>query len=168
MINYSIKYFFSAVLIFVSIFTGCQKNQEAPKTEKMNVIPNIIEKLCFLEDVRNEDTKNYATVDFIDYLKTSDADSLIFATKKIDLPNGYSYVNNKIESEKFEIADTAKIILQTFSFDNDGNFNFNQTVKLTELEDALKNKNDNLFLNSPFKIKLENNKIITLTEIYIP
>ena len=161
------KHFFKSILIIVLIFSGCQQNLEPPKTNKTEVV-SVTEKFCFLRDVQNEESKNYATIDFIDYQKTAELDPTISADQKIDLPNGYSYVNKKIESEKFEFADSAKIILQTFSFDKDGNFNFNQLVKLTELEDALKNKNKNLFLNSPFKVKIENNKIIALTEIYIP
>ena len=107
-------------------------------------------------------------IDFIDFIKNSEIDSTILGTQKIEVPNGFSYVNKEIENEKITIADSAIIILQTFSFNDDGNFNFNQSVKINEVVKALREKKDNIFPHSPFRIKIANNKIIALTEIYIP
>jgi hypothetical protein len=160
-----ILYTFALIITFSLI--ACQKKPEPQKNNNVDS-PIITEKFCFLKDIKYEGGINYATIDFIDYVKTSDIDSSILTNQIIELPNGYSYVNTEIINEKLEIADSVKIILQTFSFNEDGNFNFNQQVTLKTLEEALQKKGDKIFLHSPFKIELENNKIISLTEIYIP
>ena len=154
-------------LFFTLMIWGCQKKQGQQKVNNTNVV-NITERFCFLKDIENDEGKNYAIIDFIDYLKTSDLDPSISYNHKIDLINGYSYFNRKTKIEKFEFADSAKIIMQTFSFNNDGNFNFNQPVPLKILEGAIQKTGNKIFLLSPFKIKLESNKIVALTEIYIP
>ena len=135
---------------------------------KPPVTTSIIEKLGFVKNINKESDKYFAVIDFIDYIKNSEIDSTILETQKIEVPNGYSYVNKEIENEKIAIADSAKIILQTFSFNDDGNFNFNQSVEINEVVKALREKKDNIFPHSPFRIKIANNKIIALTEIYIP
>ena len=154
-------------LVFALIILGCQKKQEQQKNNNTNTV-DINEKFCFLKDIENDEGKYYAAVDFIDYLKTSDLDSSTSENQKIELPNGYSYVNKETQIEKYEVADSAKIIMQTFSFSNNGNYNFNQIIQLKTLEEAIQKKGDKIFLHSPFRIKLENNKIVSLTEIYIP
>lgn len=155
------------LLIFILLLQGCDKNNLQKKVEAP-ITTNIVEKFCFLKDIDKENVKHYATIDFIDYLKNSEIDSGISQNQKIELPNGYVYVNKEIKNEKIEIADSVKIILQTFSYNNEGNFNFNQSVELNVLEEALQKNRNNIFLHSPFKIKIAENKIVTLTEIYIP
>lgn len=155
------------LLIFILLLQGCDKNNLQKKVEAP-ITTNIVEKFCFLKDIDKENGKHYATIDFIHYLKNSEIDSGISQHQKIELPNGYGYVNKEIKNEKIEIADSVKIILQTFSYNNEGNFNFNQSVELNTLEEALQKNKNNIFLHSPFKIKIAENKIVTLTEIYIP
>jgi hypothetical protein len=162
------KILYTFALIITLSLIACQKKPEPQKHNNVVDSSIVTEKFCFLKDIKNEGGINYATIDFIDYVKTSDIDSSILTNQIIELPNGYSYVNTEIINEKLEIADSVKIILQTFSFNEDGNFNFNQQVTLKKLEEALQKKGDKIFLHSPFKIELENNKIISLTEIYIP
>ena len=155
------------LLIFILLLQGCDKNNLQKKVE-VPITTNIVEKFCFLKDIEKENSKHYATIDFIDYLKNSDMDSTISQNQKIELPNGYGYVNKEIKSEKIEITDSVKIILQTFSYNTDGNFNFNQSVELNVLEEALQKNKNNIFLQFPYKIKIAGNKIVALTEIYIP
>lgn len=162
------KIIYTFTLIITLSLIACQKKPEPQKNNNVVDSTIITEKFCFLKDIKNERGINYATIDFIDYLKTSAIDSSISTNQKIELPNGYCYVNTEVKNEKFKIADSVKITLQTFSFNENGNFNFNQQVPLETLKEVLQKKGDKIFLHSPFKIKLENNKIISLTEIYIP
>ena len=161
------KISYQLIVVFILLLQGCGKDAP-PKKIETPVTTNIIEKLGFVKNINKEPGKYNAVIDFIDFIKNSEIDSTILETQKIEVPNGYSYVNKEIENEKIAIADSVKIVLQTFSFNDDGNFNFNQSVEINEVVKALREKKDNVFLHSPFRIKIANNKIIDLTEIYIP
>ncbi len=161
------KISYHIIIVFILLLQGCGKDAPPQKIEA-SVTTSIIEKLGFVKNINKESNKYYAEIDFIDYIKNSEIDSTIIDTQRIEVPNGYSYVNKEIENKKIAIADSAKIILQTFSFNNDGNFNFKQSVGVNEIAKALLEKKDNIFLHSPFRINISNNKIISLTEIYIP
>jgi hypothetical protein len=161
------KIFYQIILIFILLLQGCNKTIPPQKIE-IPASTNSIEKFGFLKNITKENNKYFATVDFIDYLKNSEIDSTVSENQKIELPNDYSYVNKKIKIEKIAISDSAKLILQTFSYDSQGNFNFNQSVGLNEIIKAFQESKNNIFLHSPFKIKIKNNQIIPLNEIYIP
>ncbi len=162
------KILYQLIIIVIFLLSGCNKETPQNKSSEVQQANETIEKYGFVKNIISDSGKYFAVIDFIDYLKNSEVDSTIPDAQKIELPNGYSYVNKKIKNEKLEIADSAKIILQTFSYDSTGNFNFDQPVKLNDIVKALQKNKNNIFLHSPFKIELADNKVIGLTEIYIP
>ncbi len=126
------------------------------------------EKFCFVKNLSKVNNEAYATLDFIEYKKKTELDSVNIKGEIIDLPGGYCYANRIVESVKFLFNDNANIIMQTFSYDDEGNYNFNQSIKLTELIERLPTLQENGLANTPFKIAIRNNQIISLTEIYLP
>jgi len=162
------KILYQLIIIVIFILSGCNKETPQNKSSDVQLANETIEKYGFVKNIISDSGKYFAVIDFIDYLKNPDVDSTISDAQKIELPNGYSYVNKEMKNEKLGIAYSVKIILQTFSYDSTGNFNFDQSVKLNDIVKALQKNKNNIFLHSPFKIELADNKVIGLTEIYIP
>lgn len=162
------KILYQLIIIAIFLLSGCNKDIPQNKLSGVQQTKETVKKYGFVKNIISDSGKYFVVIDFIDYLKNSDVDSTISDVQKIELPNGYSYVNKEMKNEKLEIADSAKIILQTFSYDSTGNFNFDQPVKLNDIVKALQKNKNNIFLHSPFKIELADNKVIGLTEIYIP
>jgi hypothetical protein len=66
------------------------------------------------------------------------------------------------------MSSIAGIIMQTFSFNDDGNFNYNQVVPLDELYKFFSDTKQTRFKIIPFKVVLNESIIDSLIEIYIP
>ncbi len=162
------KILYDLILIFIILLSGCDKDIPQKKSSQIQQAKEIVAKYGFVKNIISDSGKSFVVIDFIDYMKNSDVDSAIPDNQKIEMPDGYSYVNKEMKNEKLEIADSAKIFLQTFSYDTSGNFNFNQSVKLSDIINALQKNKHNIFLYSPFKIEIADNKVVGLTEIYIP
>lgn len=159
----------TAIIFILSLFLlqSC-KNETKPIVEKTTVKTVKEDGFCYLNDIKQTENKLIAKIDFIEYQKTSEIDSTLKLDQIIELPNGFCYVNENPKLEEVEISDTALVIMQTFSYDNEGNFNFNQKIKLNELVELFKNPEGDRIKFSPFRLKLKNKIITSLTEIYIP
>lgn len=161
------KSLFLFPLFFLIALQACSKVTTQKKiAEQMQ--SEVLQRYCYVKDIYKENGKYFALIDFIEHKKNSEIDSAISPQKILQLPGEYSYVNETIQSNKFEFGDSAKIIMQTFSHTNEGNFVFNQNVTVSLLEDALRENSKPLFLRSPYKVEIKENKIILLSEIYIP
>ncbi len=149
------------------LLASCKQENMKTIEVKEEVRLQVLNKLCFVKSFNRKD-KNYVTVDFIDHIKTSDLDPKVTYPQVIELPDKFCYVNKKIMIEDFELSDSVKVILQTFSYDAEGNYNFKQSITLKDLLSKIENSKQARFLKSPYEVKIINNKIISLTEIYIP
>jgi len=155
------------LLIALALFQSCKS--EAPKTnnKKSNQLEQI-ENFCFISNIKQKDEETSIALDFIEYKKFSNLDSAITLSQVIELPNGFCYVNEKIELRNFKISKNAKIIMQTFSHKEDGSFNFNQKISLAEFTEFSETSKFRMLKLSPFKVIIEGEKIILLEEIYLP
>ncbi len=154
--------------LFLLIITqACKSETPRQKAESVKT-PQPVEKYCYIKDIRQKKQGVYAYVDFIEYLKTSDLKPNADRSKIIELPNGFCFLNSDIKYQDFVIVGSAEVIMQTFSFNNEGNFNFNQKVKLDELVEGFAKPDAERLKFSPFKISLNGNEILSLKEIYIP
>jgi hypothetical protein len=155
------------LLSLIIYFSACRI--EDPKQEKpTEKTSDPIVKYCYLNEIKHIDGNYLAAVDFIEYKKVTEIDSLISSSKIIELPNGFCYLNKKQFIEDLELHSNAGILMQTFSYSNEGNFEFNQALTLEEL---YKSYNDPQFLrlkSVPFKVVISGSKIDSLFEIYIP
>ena len=159
------KNFLLLIFSFTCLLISCK--QENLKIENTKEKLQAVKKLCFIQNFYKED-KNYASVDFINHVKKSQLDPTIGNLQIIELPDGFCYVNKEMKLEDFEISDSVKIIMQKYSYDLEGNYNFGQSIKLTDLLKAVEKSKQARFLLSPYEIEILNNKIVSLKEIYIP
>jgi hypothetical protein len=155
------------ILLAVSFLFQFCKN-EVPQKKDENRKPIYSEEYCYINSIDKKNGRIFASLNFIKYLKKTDIDKSINKTQLLELPNEFCYLDEKKEYESFEFSDNAKIIMQTLSFNSDGNFNFNQTIGANELLKYFSKPESERLKFSPFKVVISNNKIISLEEIYIP
>ncbi len=155
------------LLIIVALFQSC-KEDVPQKMESIAPKIKLSENFCYINKIEQNDGKVSAAIDFIEYSKTTDLDSTILSSSIIELPNGFCYSNKEVKNEEVEFKNNSKIIMQTFSYSKEGNFNFNQAVTLDEFVQKCNTTEPKPFMFSPYKIVLNKSNIITLTEIYIP
>jgi len=155
------------LLIIVILLQSCQ-NEVPQKSEKIVPIVELRENFCYINKIEKIDDKVVLTVDLIEYAKTIELDSTIELSNIIELPNGFSYFNKEVKLVEVELVNNSKIILQTFSYSKEGNFNFNQAVTLGEFVKEYNNSEALPFKFSPYKILLNKDNVVALIEIYIP
>lgn len=146
------------------MLSSCKRENVKPVDTKEEL--QVFKKLCFIQNFYKKD-KNYVSVDFIDHIKKSELDPKATALQIIELPDNYCYVNSEKKLEDYEISDSVKIIVQKYSYDDEGNYRFGQSIKLNDLLKAAEKPKEARFLFSPYEIEILNNKIISLKEIYI-
>ena len=145
------------------LVTSCKNEQ----TEKQEVVRKVVneERICLIDNVFEVEGRAYASVD---YLEVSEMDSNAKGQPIIQFPNGYSYFNNKLALENIEISKNASVIMQTASYDAEGNFNFNEAFKINGLVELFANSENERMKFVPFRIKILDNNITAINEIYIP
>ena len=148
-------------------FTACRT--EDPKQKKLNEkTSDPIVKYCYLNEIKLVDGKYLAAVDFIEYKKVTEIDSMISVDRIIELPNGFCYLNKEHVLEDLELPSNAGIMMQTFSYDHEGNFTFNQALTIEELYKSYNEPHFNRLKSVPFRVVINGAKIDSLLEIYIP
>ncbi len=93
-------------------------------------------------------------IDFIDFIQDQTT------------PNGYRIDNPSMEIVTLPMEQNSTITLQTYSYAQDGNFNYNQTITFSEFLNAF--NSDSLITNVPYWLEIQNGKVIKITEQYIP
>lgn len=151
------------MLFFVMLFQACT-NENKKIVEKVSTEDGF----CYLTDIKQVGQSVIAKIDLIEYQKMSEINPKLKENQILELPSGFCYLNEKVNIEEYSVADTVSIIMQTFSYDDEGNFNFNQIVQLSELIEFFKTSESERIKFTPFKIRKENNTITSLTQIYIP
>ena len=156
------------IFVFFVLFLFSCKNDELKEKKSVNRKVENIERFGYINNVYQNINGTYVVIDFIEYKKTSNKNLTNKTIQTIQLPNGFSYINEKIEMEDFPFRKDAKIIMQTFSHNQEGNFNFNQIITINELEEFFQKSEHERLKFSPFRIALLDHKVSSLTEIYIP
>ncbi len=150
------------VLLILSIISilmfSCKNNGH--KAER--TLP--FEKFCLIDTI----SAKTLSVDFIELCDTSGQNEKANRKIILELPDGSCFVNAKKESEAFALTPNTKIVMQTFSYDKEGNFNFNEKVELKKFLEKFQNPNPFPWKHSPYQVTIINKKITSLREIYIP
>lgn len=131
---------------------------------KNDKIQQTTEQYSLILKVYTENGKNYVDADYVQYLigdkaieeakKNGDADAFIVDGKKIyAVPNDYYIVNKNKTIRKIELSDNP-----TFNLLISENLKDSNT-----LENFKKNYHDSLYI-----LRLKNNKIIEVKEVFIP
>ena len=140
------------------------KNNEQDRIIKSEKIESSESRYCFIEDIKMENQKTILLFDQVEYKN----DTATIEHKIIEMPDGFYFSDkeNKIDTAEFDSGSV--IVMQTFSFDEEGNFNFNEIVKTSELIEAFEDSPIVRLKQLPFRIVTTGTKIDSLFEIYIP
>ncbi len=163
------------IMLFLTGFAflqSCVKSTESKRVEvkKARINKKIVktERYGFINSISRKDGNVIVSLDFIDYKKIKDVDPSLKQRQKIELPNGYCYVNDEEKTDNFPISGKALVVMQTMDYDSDGNFKFNETIPLERLTEFYSKPESQRLKHEPFKVVLENDTIISIKEIYIP
>lgn len=121
-------------------------------------------RFCFIHEIKEENQKAILIFDLIERKK----DSANSNSKIIEMPNDFYFSNTEKKLGAMEVDSNSILIMQTFSFSNDGNFKFNEKVKLTDFVNVFTDSVNNRFKMIPFRIVSTGTKIDSIIEIYIP
>jgi hypothetical protein len=163
------------MILFLS---GCENNKvhHQNKNEKSS-IQNIKSELnCtgYIKGVQKEGSASFLIIDTVEWFngeaakKAFDKDKKEGINKKSELPDGYYIRDLKIDSLKFKVSDTTKVIMQTFSYNENGNYNFNEKIQISKFLNILSSKEFKRFKIKPYKFHIVNNEITSIAEIYLP
>lgn len=138
-----------------------------------------------IDNTASPDTTEYLFYGFIlsiddagDYISIS-ADTIQFylgeeAKKQFESDrdtefNDMFYIRNQTEdSLKFILANDVKIITQTFTYDEYGNFEFNKEMTIDDFLSFINSDTSGMLNYIPFELLVKNNRVIKIKEIYIP
>lgn len=151
------------IFCFSFLLKNCKSNEQEIKLESI-IKENSQNRFCFIDDIKIDNQKLILFFDLIEHRK----DSSNSQSKIIELPNGFYFSNDEKKIEVIEMDSNSVLIMQTFSFSDDGNFNFNQKVKLTDFMNVFTDSTNNRYKIIPFRIVSTGTKIDSLIEIYIP
>ena len=172
--------FLSIIFItFIVISNGCGEdkktnqgdNKEAP-AKNLNL--NLDCTGYIISDVLNEGSANYLVIDTVEWFSGDAAVKAFKLDQKEgknttnETPGGYYIRNDKIDSLKFIISDTANVVMQTLSYNQSGNYNFNEKIPTSKFISLLNDKEYQRFKFKPYKFHILNNEIVSIKEIYIP
>lgn len=156
----------SFILILSLLVSACDSKKNFKSITEKEKTESLIQqsKYCFIHDIRKDNLGYILIFNQIEYRNDSDANT----NKIIELPNGYYFSDPENKLEKLQIESNVSVIMQTFSFNDDGNFNFNQKVNISELADTFKKAPIVRFKQIPFRVVSTGTKVDSLFEIYIP
>jgi hypothetical protein len=155
--------FLVAIIIFSFVLLSCRHSTQE-LIIKTTDTENSQNRFCFIHDIKNDNQKAILIFDLIEQKKDSSSSQ----SNIIELPKGYYFSNNEKKLEAIELDSNSILIMQTFSFSNDGNFKFNQKVNLTDFMKVFTDSEKSRFKIIPFRIVSTGTKIDSLFEIYIP
>jgi len=160
-----IKYFPVLILFSILLF-GCKNKEQEHPVQKEEIIKTEPQqtKFCFIQNVVKDSLNCFLLFKQVEYKKkSSKTDNII-----IEMPDGSCFSNKEDKPERLEIKNSTVIIMQTFSFTDNGNFNFNQKVNPDDFIKSFSNSQNNRFKLIPFRLVFTGTKIDSLFEIYIP
>ncbi|MCU7503022.1 MAG: hypothetical protein HF314_08110 [Ignavibacteria bacterium] len=117
---------------------------------------------------------NYVLIDTVEWFSGDDALRAYSEDKKVkvknlpDPPQGFYIRNPEKDSLKVKISANPVIIMQTLSYDNSGNFKFNEAISLQKFLSIFSRKDYAQFRQKPFSFEIKNGEIISIKEKYIP
>jgi hypothetical protein len=157
------KNYFIIIIVLFFLMLSC-KSTKQEKIIKHVKTENPQNRFCFIHEIKEENQKAILIFDLIERKK----DSANSNSKIIEMPNDFYFSNTEKKLEAMEVDSNSILIMQTFSFSNDGNFKFNEKVKLTDFVNVFTDSVNNRFKMIPFRIVSTGTKIDSLFEIYIP
>lgn len=145
--------FLSVVIIMSFFLIACNsKKDEVKNVEAGNKPGTRVEKTVLISNVDSLKNQIVFRVDEVNISK--------------DEANVPAVVNDKEEIINYPVSDSVEIYMQTFDYDDDGNYKVNQQIILEQLTAALNREERYKFI--PFDIVVKGDEIVKITEKYIP
>ena len=166
-VSFKIPHLIFCTLIGLIVFTISCTDTEVKELVKLKKEHIEIKAVAYINSVIKKGGKYFIVVDLVEYSK-SDNSATHGKTNRIDLPNGYSIINQKIEFTEKVISDTVIITMQTLNYDDYGNFKFKEKIDIDKLKKLYLNPEYERYKHIPFQITAIDNQINSITEIYIP
>lgn len=146
--------FFMLTMIFTTIiFAACNsKKEEVKKTGLENKSEEIVVKTVLIVNADSVDNKVLLEIDEVNISK--------------DEANMPVVMNDKIDQNNYSLSDSVEIFMQTFDYDNDGNYKVDQKILPEQFIKSFNNQERYKYI--PFEIRVKGDKIVKITEKYIP
>lgn len=141
------------LLFFILIGFSCSEKKVAEK-QSTQIKSTPVELTCLINKVFKKNEHFWIVCDEIKYKKS----------EKIDI----SIINEKVELIEKEISDSVKVLMQTLNYDEFGNHIFNETISLQKFQLLYSDFEFERYKHIPFKIKIIQDKVVLIEEIYIP
>ncbi len=142
----------AAILTMIAVIACNSKKEEVKNVVGENKPEATVEKTVLIVNVDSVENQIGFGVDEVNISK--------------DEANVPAVVNDKDEQHNFPVSDTVQIFMQTFDYDDDGNYKINQKIMLEQLIQALNREERYKFI--PFDIVIKGDEIVKITEKYIP
>lgn len=141
------------ILLIFFAFIKCSDNKTKNNSEEVKTLsaPKV-KTIVLIDDIILDGNESFILADSVHLNKES--------------ANVPAVVNENEENHKYFIADNIEIIMQTFDYDDDGSYKVDQKILLNQLKEAILENERYSFI--PFEITTLGNKIIRISEIYIP
>lgn len=162
------------LIIFMIVSCNSEQKQEVVEIKSKSLPkPILVDSFyCYAKGILFEWNNIKFQFDKVEFLKSDMAKKAMVEDGLIsnnEMPPNDFYLRNKDEEIETALIDSnIVIIMQTHSYDADGNFKINERISLDELRILLSPNYERNYINYPFEIKLENSKITQITEKYIP
>lgn len=166
----------TAIIWFVFLFllSNCSKEIKSDPSPSSLIISKKSNIHCFFINVSKKHGEIIAIIDSIEYYDGENAykefkiDLNKINSNELILTDGFYIRNSKIDSLNFYISDSAEIIMQTYSHDKDGGYNFNEKISQYKFVNIFAGEPAERYRTIPFNCVILDDKLISIQEIYIP
>ena len=141
------------LLLTISVLIACSEKQRVEEPKSQTSIISI-DLYCQIDNISFNNGNYSISYDEVEYHKSENLEITI--------------QNEKIELIEKQISDSAKIVMQTLNYDEFGNHKFNEQVSLKKFQSLFSDTEFERYKHIPFKIKITDDQVISIEEIYIP
>jgi len=143
--------------------------------EPVPVLPENSERqMGYVKKVYAKGGANYLDIDYIQWFmgdaaeKAMREDGECPKTGECIVLDDYYIRNVNLLVRTFEITPETKIIMQTYNSENTGIVNNNQSITLAQFKNIFSGSSQTHLKDVPYIIEIQNQKIVKITEQYVP
>ncbi|KIL34708.1 hypothetical protein SD71_16675 [Cohnella kolymensis] len=150
-------------------FVEANHNDYTPVTQSSETHP------AYIDRIFTADGKTYIAADFIEWYEGEEADR-VFREREQDpemteAPDGYYIVNDVSELQTFELSPDAEVFMQLYN--RNGNIDeadpvWNEKIDVTKFVSLFGPNEEMNMKDFPYHLVIENNKIVKITQQFIP
>ncbi|MDP2302304.1 MAG: hypothetical protein Q8N03_07770 [Ignavibacteria bacterium] len=163
----------TVTFLLLLILSGCSSNKKDDQSKPYSINPQNDTIFCFIKQIQKNGNMYEVELDRIDFLHAEEAQKAMIEDGLLEpgeWPLNDYYIRNKEHLiEKFRFDESVLILMQTYSFNEETEeFNWNQKISIDELINILTRTDGVNYINHPFNLIVNEDKIIQIKEQYIP